>query len=1730
MVSIKGLHCRPTVNARGSTSRGETEILRETIVGTTVSESTGKTINRIRRLVKKKRSRSALQNSDESPSSSSQGFTSASMEECSKESIDTNVDTSSATPQGQQRNISDDEDRESHSSGSRTTSIFAKESGAPREAAFPARSSSSMSRPMRAAPTVTVGNAIEEEIVEFEEEEEGGKDDSLCSTATSPAPVPARGPGSLLEFESPLNLRLGTLTRHAGRAFRGVTVSFPVERGGTMDFDLTFEDIASGSQLVCKLSEVKSLYMDWVAQFRATIVALFVPTLQHPSAVLLQHALLSGKPPRDVPSESEKIIRINEDADHFFFSYEKIKQMIISKHEKIREEAGLPSAVEAPSGENATEAKSPGPIPVPLLMLTLMNTTADEWHALISAPYSCVPQEYLLASYQFRAAVQATTARPLNRELLLSQLSAAAQTLLYHEDRELSRDDDEEHKAHVLSVAGSIGRRGVISLRVGTQGSGLWRLIFVAAGGGKVQPSSHGLSLQDLMLGQFVEPITLATQPVLYVIGGGEASALFHQVPKARKGKPAISIMLQDIESQLGSQRPHRPTLSSVLTFGLEYFSRLTWMGLMEVERGQRRVPRDPKKFFLLQRRSVKREVLPPFLEEVFGGGKKPSENKEEAASAVIPHPASSPQVFSFQPALHSLTVDVERYVSSIFNNPQRLAREQSLYDDIRGCQVFLVHLHSANITAARRADNPFSSQNGVLEAWVHKWEQRGSDGTYASSITRHIKTREEEDAHPTFLDPDAILPPDFPTKPSTHPNPLMRASKGILVAWDLKRVVLFLRSSPRMREFLFNGGRVWCAQYAQYLLRGFDHHHLVTIDRTFALCNDSSKASSGKALSPVGKLRVVVDMQLKLALYGRQLISIAKRMDGLLASAEMEGNGLRIVPQKMISKFGEELAAHRETLEKTLQEKIMDFCKNMDENVRNKINFRSPQDISTIIYGGALFRYLNTQFIPIRPEKLPITSLLPHFVCQISGKSLPTSYTQSESLISQGPSAAKAGVMNFPFTKREVEDAIRAIRLCCTTHVHRTQKGKEVLLANTAVVVVICKASMGGMLERLAIYCPTTDLSPATKELEDGEAKSEEGKPRPKPLLSDSELNVRVAIDDVIPTSNPPGKPPLMTVMQVRKRIRKFHGLLQLRQALEKPGPLNVKPIRNVLILTNCSAEKLEVLVDCGIIQAIQETVLGSATPPSHPSKKQSSASSSSDASAGKAMFAPPIERVCFADLAKIVPPSLKVGESFESDFTDLTSGSSTVQFSARETWLNYVKDYLEMEDLHSLLLRMLLHSGTLLGSPRDPFRSSHPLPSALPQGVHGQERCSTDGLLWMATPPSLHPVLKSFLRGRVASSGADAIERVTVFLSPYKKHGIDLSFFKTLQQLRFDEKKLQLFEEGCLFRAVLPECHDRVHGEFCHCVTATGRLSSQSPNLQNIPREEDLRRLFVSRFGTQEGRMIEADYSQLEVIVLALLSKDRRMTEEIQRRVDFHCLRVSLMLKEPYESVERKVKKLKDPHYIQLRQQAKVFSFQRQYGAGAATIAATTGLLQNEVDSLIAAEESHYSDLSTYYQLVESTVNAGSERLQRLRKLDKAVPTHLRRVVLLTTPKNYFVVPTGSRFNLQKDKRSSPKLKNYPVQGLAGEIVQIMCGELLRHFYKTRNYNQRAFLVNTVHDCVWVDCHKSVEKIVMRDVASIMGSTQQRLAAIWPDVTFDVPFNASIQHGPSLGELSSN
>ncbi|KPA77285.1 putative mitochondrial mitochondrial DNA polymerase I protein C [Leptomonas pyrrhocoris] len=1491
--------------------------------------------------------------------------------------------------------------------------------------------------------------------------------------------------GSLLDFESPLNLRLATLTRHHGKAFRAIAVYMPETRA-TINFDITFEDIASGARLVCKLSEVKSRYFEWISLFRASYVALFVPTLQSPNATLLQNAIGSARPARPPPPPGSYHPRLNEDADHLFFSYTKLREVISHKKKDT--------------------AVSPQ-----LLTVTVLNAYAEEWKNFIATPLACAPQAFLLAAFNFQGqARDNSVGAMLNKELLQAQLGAAADAIVHY-----SCASGSQSARRRTGAAGSSTSAASTGFFRGD--SDRWSLIFVSAPARTAAGTAAIPPMQDLLTGQFVEPLTLSERNVIYIIGTGAAAESFGRFPLARKGRCAFSILLQDVESQLGLQRPHRSNVTAMLTQALDSFSRITWMGLMKEETGEPRTAHPSTAFYQLQRRSVQREIIPSFLEPVFAPGQRYMSQRGAAGGGTVDamgrpmhgssgggggggaRGAGSGHRDASVSAQASKLVD--QHMQVIFNNTERLARETALRDEMRGRVAYFMHVTTASVTAARRADNPFSARNGMVDVLGQLW----------SSLTLmnpppvlHLsaKVQEKTGEMREFVDPESVLPDSLPLGPPDAPNPKDRAENAVLIGWDIKRILLFLRRSVKLRKFLYNGGRIWCAQYAQYLLKGFNHLHLSTMERTVLQFHDGPLQGS---MQPLAKLKLIYETQLDVAVGTRQVSSLLHRMDGLLASMEMELQGLQIVPQSQVTYFANTLRLDHERLEKLLQAKIMDFTQSMDDDVRQRINFRSPQDISTIIYGGGLCRHLGSRFIPMKPTKSPSTSLFPHAVCHVTGTSVPEQYTQAEALLSGGGgnNGASDGLTGNAITLRDVRSSLEVIGQLCK------RCSLDALVQQTVVVVVITKVKMGGLLEQISVYCPSA-AGPNARE-----------------------LTLRIAIDDVVPVME---KPDVVTVAQLKERIANYEPLKNLlprapaasskngghaRRSAGKRGGGDAPPdLRNVLVFTNSSYDKLEPLVDTGVLATIKKTIFGAEAVQSTNTGKHGGVVAQLPGEPAS------LERICFADLDKAFPPPPQGADSFESDFSELSS-SNSMPFSAKRHWDAHAKELVSLGGVEGALKSVVSQCASVIGTPRDAFRNAHPLPSSALQGLHGQEQASTSGMLWMVTPEKLHPLLRHFLRGKAASSGADAMERVTVLLSPYKD--IDLSFFSALQQLRFTEKKMQLFEEGCLFRAVLPECHDRVHGELCHCVTATGRLSSQSPNLQNIPKEEDLRRLIVSRFGAQ-GMMIEADYSQLEVVVLAALSRDPRMMQELRENVDFHCLRVSLMTKEPYEDIVRKAKVDKDPQYIQLRQQAKVFSFQRQYGAGVATIATTTGLTEQEVERLIVAEEHHYKELSRYYQLVASCVAAGADRLLRLRTLDTALwNANLRRVVMLTEPTSYFVVQTGSKFDFAKDRRSGPRLKNYPVQGLAGEIVQIMCGEVVRAFYKNRNYGEKAFLVNTVHDCVWVDAHKSVAEEVQADLKRIMGHTQETIAALWPDMKLDVPFKAEIHSGPSLGELSA-
>lgn len=331
----------------------------------------------------------------------------------------------------------------------------------------------------------------------------------------------------------------------------------------------------------------------------------------------------------------------------------------------------------------------------------------------------------------------------------------------------------------------------------------------------------------------------------------------------------------------------------------------------------------------------------------------------------------------------------------------------------------------------------------------------------------------------------------------------------------------------------------------------------------------------------------------------------------------------------------------------------------------------------------------------------------------------------------------------------------------------------------------------------------------------------------------------------------------------------------------------------------------------------------------------------------------------------------------------------------------------------------------------------------------------------------------------------------------------------------------------------------HDHfIHHKLNHTSTVTSRLSSSDPNGQNLPRgdKSQVKAMFVSRFG-DDGEMVEADYSQLEVVVQGVLTKDPQLCEHLRQRIDFHCVRVAAKFAKTrpevtYEYALDWCKNEDHPDYAngkKERTKCKIFSFQRAYGAGAPTIAEETGMSLEETQALMQAEDELYPGVVEFNAAVETAVVKSAEPFQALGD-DGKWKTYRR---------GYWQAPTGTMYTWRSydapeyarkrgklDTFNPPEMKNYPVQGTGGEFVQCTGGRLWRHFVSNDNYGGKAFLVNTVHDCNWADSHKTVRNEVARDMKCIMEDIPAFYnARHGMDIT--VPFPVEVEYGPNMNSL---
>ena len=325
-------------------------------------------------------------------------------------------------------------------------------------------------------------------------------------------------------------------------------------------------------------------------------------------------------------------------------------------------------------------------------------------------------------------------------------------------------------------------------------------------------------------------------------------------------------------------------------------------------------------------------------------------------------------------------------------------------------------------------------------------------------------------------------------------------------------------------------------------------------------------------------------------------------------------------------------------------------------------------------------------------------------------------------------------------------------------------------------------------------------------------------------------------------------------------------------------------------------------------------------------------------------------------------------------------------------------------------------------------------------------------------------------------------------------------------------------------------------VHHSLNSTATVTGRLSSSRPNLQNLPRDgtSKVKQMFTSRFGA-DGRIIEVDYSALEVVMLCALTGDTDLLQKLLDGVDMHTYRLAFREGVDYEWLKAIIDDEDHPEHAkwkQMRTDIKPLAFADQYGASAEGLAFNTGC-SIEFAQEFQENEARMFPISRGFR---ATIRAEVERtgnlpgnVHREQRDDGSWGVYRR---------GYWQAPGGTRYSFRQMPRwdretrqhvmdyKDTQLANYWCQGEAGFMMAVSMGRIVRHFIAERWYDNKVCLINNVHDAAYADAaDEDVGRraaIAMRD---IMADAPRYMTEIWPAYNMaHVPFPAAAEMGSSM------
>ncbi len=252
------------------------------------------------------------------------------------------------------------------------------------------------------------------------------------------------------------------------------------------------------------------------------------------------------------------------------------------------------------------------------------------------------------------------------------------------------------------------------------------------------------------------------------------------------------------------------------------------------------------------------------------------------------------------------------------------------------------------------------------------------------------------------------------------------------------------------------------------------------------------------------------------------------------------------------------------------------------------------------------------------------------------------------------------------------------------------------------------------------------------------------------------------------------------------------------------------------------------------------------------------------------------------------------------------------------------------------------------------------------------------------------------------------------------------------------------------------------RVHTSYMQTITATGRLSSNNPNLQNIPirseRGKEIRKAFIAR--SEDFQLMSADYSQIELRIIAALANDENMIRAFNDKVDIHRATAAKVFHVELDDVTK-----------DQRSAAKAVNFGIIYGQSAFGLSQNLGISRTEAKQIIDSYFAQYSTIKTY--------------------MDKAVKNARENGYVETIMQRRRYLPDINSANAVVRGFAERNAVNAPIQGSAADIVKLAMVAVDKAMTEAKVQSK---MILQVHDELVFDVHKDEQEIMKALVKKAM------------------------------------